>query len=166
MTTSVMFAGRYAFIKELENSGSLLNDSYALISINDTVKEEKIIHDAVSKNGVTSNIISVIFQDTDDSDCISLEQAKQISQFVFDNEGKTFIVHCFAGISRSAAVAKFIDEYYDIKDPVLENYTIYNKMVKQKLDTLAYRLSIHDYYAELELQERIREYDRTSPNTD
>lgn len=42
------------------------------------------------------------------------EQGKQIVDFVKANKDvHNFIVHCAAGISRSGAIAKFINEYFD-----------------------------------------------------
>lgn len=41
---------------------------------------------------------------------------------------ETIVVHCAAGISRSAAVAKFIAEMYEVKD-FNHQYTLYNKHV-------------------------------------
>jgi predicted protein tyrosine phosphatase len=48
-----------------------------------------------------------------------------------EDEFKTVIVHCAAGISRSAAVAKFIAEVYDLDFP--EDYFLYNKLVYSTL---------------------------------
>lgn len=61
------------------------------------------------------------------------QDAKQIIDFVEKNKNKvdTIFVHCDAGISRSAAVAKFIAEIYKLKFP--EGYAIYNKHVYRVL---------------------------------
>lgn len=63
----------------------------------------------------------------------SQNDAKQIIEFVEGNKNKvdTIFVHCDAGISRSAAVAKFIAEMYKLDFP--ESYSIYNKYVYRVL---------------------------------
>ncbi len=60
----------------------------------------------------------------------SKEQAVQIINWLvsFENTDKTdIIVHCFAGMSRSAAVAKFIADVYELE--FNKNYELYNKIV-------------------------------------
>lgn len=47
------------------------------------------------------------------------------------------VVHCHAGISRSAAVAKFIAEVYEV--PFNHNYSLYNKFVFSILRQAYYR---------------------------
>lgn len=43
------------------------------------------------------------------------QQAHQIIQFIKNNKGKPFIVHCDAGMSRSVAVAVFLEQFFDYK---------------------------------------------------
>lgn len=40
-------------------------------------------------------------------------QAEQCIKFIEDNLGKTFIIHCRAGMSRSVGVGRFIIDYYE-----------------------------------------------------
>jgi predicted protein tyrosine phosphatase len=47
---------------------------------------------------------------------------------ISNNEYDYLVIHCWAGISRSAAVAKFADEFYGINE-FPEKYTLYNKLV-------------------------------------
>ena len=69
------------------------------------------------------------------------DQAKQIVDFLnkLDNQVDTIYVHCSAGVSRSAGVAFFIAEKYDVpinKQSVEyfgKNYRIYNKLVYSTL---------------------------------
>ena len=44
---------------------------------------------------------------------ISEEQSKEVFNFIEKNKGKDFLIHCKAGISRSAAVGRFIVEMYE-----------------------------------------------------
>ena len=54
----------------------------------------------------------LIINDTE-AKAITFEQAKDIVSFIERNLGKDFYIHCTAGISRSGAVATFIEENYD-----------------------------------------------------
>ncbi len=63
-------------------------------------------------------------------DLFTPDQARQIIQFVQDanTSGATgVLVHCRAGISRSASVAKWIANKYELPFPV--GYSLYNKHV-------------------------------------
>ncbi len=67
-------------------------------------------------------------------DLFSEDQARQIIEFVADMNAYGVVgvlVHCRAGISRSAAVAKWIAEKYDLPFPV--GYSLYNKHVYRAL---------------------------------
>ncbi len=67
-------------------------------------------------------------------DLFSEDQARQIIEFVADMNAcgaGGVLVHCRAGISRSAAVAKWIAGSYGLPFP--EGYGLYNKHVYQVL---------------------------------
>lgn len=57
------------------------------------------------------------------------QDAREIIKFVRDNKNKveTIYVHCDAGISRSAAIAKFIAGIYNLEFP--DHYMLYNKLI-------------------------------------
>jgi predicted protein tyrosine phosphatase len=61
------------------------------------------------------------------------QMAKRIIEFVdsIQNDITVLIVHCDAGVSRSAAVAKFIAEMYHLEIP--ETYSIYNRHIYRTL---------------------------------
>lgn len=75
------------------------------------------------------NVLRLLFDDVDEPLTTSLlgdgrdvipvvpmteEQGKQIIDFVRTNKDMhNFVIHCAAGISRSGAIAKFINEYFD-----------------------------------------------------
>lgn len=44
---------------------------------------------------------------------MSEEQAEQCLEFIENNIGKTFIIHCRAGVSRSQAFFRFITDFYE-----------------------------------------------------
>ncbi len=67
---------------------------------------------------------------------MSLEQARQIIEFVEKNKDKNIIVHCRAGKSRSAAVARALfDCYIDIYAE--NNFNNYNQINTPNPDVLA-----------------------------
>lgn len=70
------------------------------------------------------------------------DDAVNVLNWLEENEDiiEQVIVHCAAGISRSAAVAKFIAEHYKIKN-FNHQYTLYNKHV--------YRVLREAYYKDL-----------------
>lgn len=61
------------------------------------------------------------------------QQAAEILQFLRSNEDThtNAIVHCEGGISRSAAVSKFIAQIYNLEFP--EGYSLYNRHVYSTL---------------------------------
>lgn len=68
---------------------------------------------------------------------ISREQAKEIIEYVNhlqeNSQSLKLIIHCYAGISRSAAVGKFINDYYKMRLPQYEKLSLYNKFVYRTL---------------------------------
>ena len=106
-----------------------LDKNTAVISINDTDKEKK----EMSK--LTQDICpALILAFKDDEYGFTKQHAKQIQDFVKANKNKVFVVHCFAGVSRSAAVARWIEDTVDGKNSHrLARYTLYNKHVYNTL---------------------------------
>jgi predicted protein tyrosine phosphatase len=88
-------------------------------------------------------ILRMKFHDTDDADSIltvfSPEHAEAIVRFVRAEAGRVegILVHCHAGISRSAAVAKFIADTYRLDFP--EKYSAYNKLIYRRLNQVLWR---------------------------
>ena len=76
--------------------------------------------------------------DLTDERGMTVEQAKQIAAFVKRNQGiHTFVVHCDAGISRSAGIAaaisqwEFGDNSWVFESPLyIPNMLCYNRMIK------------------------------------
>jgi predicted protein tyrosine phosphatase len=91
----------------------------ALISINDT-------HGQWSASWFDkdhTNVLRLWFDDiekdlqtspTNPDKCLAftVEQAKQVFDFINANYEKDFIIHCSAGISRSGAVGAFVNDYF------------------------------------------------------
>lgn len=93
-----------------------LPDNTVLISINEVDDELWRLH----LDRLSSKVLTVRFPDiTAKLEYkgnlllpISVETALKIINFVNINQDKNFIIHCAAGISRSAAVALFINREY------------------------------------------------------
>lgn len=92
-------------------------------------------------------------------DVFSHVEAKKIHRFVSECVGESILVHCFAGMSRSAAIAKYISDKngyaLDLSPPCLGTVQHYNRHVYGTLN-LADADSLSNYYAELELADRLR----------
>lgn len=94
-----------------------LPENCALISIN----EEHEPKYPLGVDDQKSNVLRVVFSDVGSEaiehkgkfyNSISVDSARQVVNFIKRNEGKSFIVHCAAGVSRSAAVCLFIHLIY------------------------------------------------------
>ncbi|MBC7750766.1 MAG: dual specificity protein phosphatase family protein [Candidatus Saccharibacteria bacterium] len=88
-------------------------------------------------------VLRMEFDDVDLATCgnqsnkfMSIHQARVIAAFVDSvaPEVSLIMVHCKAGISRSAAVAKWIAERYGL--PFDHTYKYYNQHVYKQLDSL------------------------------
>ena len=75
---------------------------------------------------------------------ITDKQAEEIVEFIIKNLGKHFIIHCYAGVSRSKAVVQFIfdtfDEYDKSDCKEWGDKEIPNKFVLKKLKEAYNRL--------------------------
>lgn len=80
-------------------------------------------------------ILRVYFSDSDQEgpDSIQPHHAEQILDFLdkWSNQVVYIVIHCAAGVSRSAAVARFAAERYDL--PFDWSYYSYNKLVYKRL---------------------------------
>jgi predicted protein tyrosine phosphatase len=113
---------------------SKYNNEIAVISI--TTKSE---HDAKINN---ETILRLQFDDMDedisDSEIeyvlFNNNHCEKILNFIknMPKNIRIIIVHCHAGISRSAAVAKFLANYY-VDESFNHSYTLYNKLVYSAL---------------------------------
>jgi rhodanese-related sulfurtransferase len=118
-------------------------DNSILISISTPLSQEWAWYRApIIKEGVWKEVLSVKFHDVDPSGQSGLKMKDMIEYTLFDTEQAIrifeflkkhqddctrVIVHCDAGISRSAAVSKFISIIYGLYFP--ENYSVYNRHI-------------------------------------
>lgn len=104
----------------------------ALISISDTIEELNEMSDITN----VTPALFLSFYDVDDSEHgMNEDHAKAIVNFVTEcNRRKLNInVHCFAGVSRSGAIAKWINDHYGLDNVKLNSYSLYNKHIYSML---------------------------------
>lgn len=129
-----------------------LDPSIYVCSINDTIDEVSEMYDLSVNSTLERLPIFLIFPDND-TPVPNLDVAL-VKNFVedikkendIDNDDINIIVHCFAGISRSAAVAKAIRTYFGIDN---DKYTLYNKVVFNSFGGVLYD-TMSVYYKNLE----------------
>jgi predicted protein tyrosine phosphatase len=92
--------------------------------------------------------VQLCFDDVDNDELgpiklykITKSQAMSIVEFIkrihaLENSF-TLIVHCYAGVSRSAAISKFVNDILDMKIDMYDNLYFYNEAVYREL-TLAW----------------------------
>lgn len=123
-------------IKLLKND---MLENTLLISISDTETEYKEIQQLFNSLNIKNNIlVQLKFLDTIELDNYKDEYTEQIFNSVEHaiKNNMDIIVHCWAGISRSGAIAKIISDYYGLKTYIYERYSIHNRQLYDKIDTL------------------------------
>jgi predicted protein tyrosine phosphatase len=131
---TVIFMGR------IEAEAEPARSDWAVISLSEWGAEPARLKDG------WQSILRLEFHDIEQEvpdepyDLFSEDQAREIVQFVQDaqaNGAVGVLVHCRAGISRSAAVAKWIAAAHGL--PFNEQYSLYNRHVYQLLRKLVIR---------------------------
>ena len=142
----------YAIIGETEyldfyNKDILEKDGTVLISIRDP---DKLPHPESKIQGF-SDVLQINFWDIEstmgDTEVISQEQGNIIRDFILKNKDKQFLIHCAAGVSRSAGVGMAVeclvnhngDKYqYSLNGSDIvahtrysPNYTVYDTILKE-----------------------------------
>jgi len=152
----ITFVNRFAFKEMLHSknaeSNPLISTKLAYVSISDTKREKREIEYLFIFTEIDPySYITLSFPDNEQG--IPSDEAQRLVAFIKAHPDKDFIVHCFMGISRSGAVAKFINEYYDMNDVILNTYTGYNRQVYNSLNAVIGK-DIAAYYAEIEKADR------------
>ena len=104
---------------EILNKKDIIEDNIAWITIADPDKE---IINMEAKNKLCLKF-SDIEEETDNEILFNEKLAKEIIDFIIKNKDKKFVVNCEAGISRSAAIGMFIEEF-------LNNETTIDKHIR------------------------------------
>jgi protein-tyrosine phosphatase len=104
--------------KIIEYSQHEHDDAIAVVSISDPYRENPYLLNN-PRNGILY-LLQLQFTDADigQTDCITDKQANEVAGFVNDVKDKVnrIIVHCQAGVSRSAGVAAAIMKYVNGND--------------------------------------------------
>lgn len=153
----VNFISRYQMKKLLSKHPDKI-ENLAIISINDSKKEAQEMDRLLkgrcfhiscfadkdkikfTNEFLTSNLPRVVEEmdtynamENESYQEINLHEAVGIIDFIDKNRDKSFLIHCFMGISRSAAVAKYADKALSISSPQLKYYDSYNSGIYQFL---------------------------------
>lgn len=107
---------KYSFVKPNEDPGKT-----CLISINEPDHEYAKIHDEVTGLKAWDDVLRIAFWDITKRipdlrfinewvEPMTEEQGKEIAEFIKKHSDASIIVHCMAGISRSAAVVRLLLE--------------------------------------------------------
>lgn len=138
----VIHCSRYEMINSiLASDYPWCHDKY-VISINDTEKERVQMESRLSAANIPH--LALTFSDVTYETQLSNEtlfnnqHADAIIDFVHRNPGN-YAVHCFAGVSRSAAVAVFLNEYLQLGDDELTNLKSFNRHVYDMLKAAVVR---------------------------
>ena len=151
----IHWLGRSEAIRFIEDDENLEDGQVDFISVSDTNKEKDHMTNLwkITK-GETSAAIFLNFADTEDEYSSGLTDAKvdKIISFLAETnkKDKELLVHCFMGISRSAAIAKYYNDFYHKGDKALENYTAHNRMVYNALMERSGVTTMRSYYNSLE----------------
>lgn len=122
----------------------------ALISISDTMEERQEIFDLVKSKGVPAFVCVAKDMDSADSG-FTVDLAGHMQDFIAVSiqVKENIIVHCLAGVSRSGAIAKWINDYYNLDDWYLSDYKGHNKYIYEVMNEAA-GVSLAARYRELE----------------
>lgn len=112
-----------------------IDKSAVVISVNDTEAERNDMFNLLV--GSSGRFVTLSF--LDDEYSFRKEQAEALVQAIdnaYEEGFRRFVTHCWAGISRSGAIAKFINDFYGEGDdhPLLGDYKVYNKRVYTMLE--------------------------------
>lgn len=140
--------------KEFVGSQEFSELNLDFISISDTNSEKDKMKKLWKNNKQDSQ--AAIFFNFSDIDGIESgfteKKARKIVEFCKESfaKKKDILVHCLAGISRSGAVAKFVNDYFGLNNEYLNNYTGHNLYVYYTLCEVAGMQTLRSYYKELE----------------
>ena len=133
---------RVVFLSQAEAERTAALNNWAVISITQPSDA-----DAALQPGWAA-VLRMRFHDTDDANSVltvfNQEHAEAVVKFVREHEANVegILVHCHAGISRSAAIAKFIADTYSLAFP--DKYASYNKLIYRRLNQVLWREAYGD----------------------
>lgn len=106
-----------------------------VISVNDTEAERDDMGHFLADRA--NRVILQLFLDNESS--FQKSQAETLVELIdeaYEDGLRRFVIHCWAGISRSGAIAKYINDFYGEGEnhPFLGDYKVYNKRVYTMLE--------------------------------
>ena len=114
----------------------LLWGTRAVISISDTEAEYQQMQDLFAEHDCALLLKFADVESFDEANSFDAHMAMAIKRFVDWHCNRSFVVHCFLGASRSAAVAKFLVGYLGLDDSDTGNLKHYNKLVYNVLSSI------------------------------
>lgn len=136
--------------------GNTLKPNTYIISINDNRSDMFSMLESFLECGVDQlMILPLIFADDDKGiDNTVCADIKSFVELGFEKNAN-ILVHCFAGISRSGAVAKWINDYYTMGNSFLECYGNYNRSVYNSLNAYV-GCDLASYYSQMAHQYEVK----------
>jgi predicted protein tyrosine phosphatase len=128
----ITFESRANALKDIRNLNNAL-----VISFNDTVQDKEEIEKLLPES---CSLVALVCKD-DDSDftqTAGINIVNAIDESIRLGKSEIY-VHCWAGISRSAAVAVWANDYLELNMPKLNSYGIYNKHIYTTLRLVVLR---------------------------
>jgi predicted protein tyrosine phosphatase len=125
------------FVSQAEAERTQADTRWAMISITQPSDSPAALQDGWYR------VLRMRFHDTDDADSVltvfTKTDAEAVVSFVRSvaEHVDGIVVHCHAGISRSAAIAKFIADEYQLPFP--EKYASHNKLIYRMLNQVLWR---------------------------
>ena len=146
---------KVSFVSRADAMAMILNgqlEGKSLISISDTNKEKSYMSDLWSYNVDKGHAIFLNFPDVEDGSGLTNQKLEQIIRFSDKSvrANSDIVVHCFAGISRSGAVAKWINEYFLLGNQYLDDYVGHNKHIFYSLMEHSGVQTMRQFYKEQE----------------
>ena len=128
---------RRSFIIRIFNEEFAENSN--VISINDSVTESSEVFNLfLDSENKKENILPLVFEDDypNPGDFTS-SFAESIIEFSIKTfkEKRDLKIHCSTGVSRSVAIAKWANDYFNLEIEKIKNYENYNKVIYSILDS-------------------------------
>ena len=145
----VVFVSRCDMIKLIKNKSLR---SVCIVSVSDNNREKQEMYNLCKEYSQGLCKAFVNFPDVEDGVCLTDKKIKQILRvcdYAFKNK-LDIVVHCFLGVSRSGAIAKYINDYYMLGDTYLEDYTGHNKNLYYALMEASGVMTQRQYYKSME----------------
>lgn len=141
---TVEFMSRFDMIRKIKAND--FPEKSLIVSLNDTFPERGEIKN-LSLHYTHMTVATLGYVLKDDKSVQTEELQKLFRELGYNlPEVDHVFVHCFAGVSRSAAVAKFIKDKWGYENSRLDNYNQYNLDIYTQLCKLGGVETMKSYY--------------------